>query len=100
MAWLIFAALGGGAFLIAACFSRTALSAGLGHGVDARRLCARRDPWSLPRRLAWLNPWHHYFPQAVVAAGQIDPVGVAVLLAWTAGGIAAAVWVFGRRDLA
>ncbi len=100
MAWLIFAALGGGAFLIAACFSRTALSAGLGTAwtlvafvLDVIPLVAASPP-------GWLNPWHHYFPQAVVAAGQIDPFGVAVLLAWTAGGIAAAVWVFGRRDLA
>jgi hypothetical protein len=32
--------------------------------------------------------------------GQVDPLGVVVLLAWLGGGVAGAVLVFGRRDLA
>jgi ABC-type Fe3+/spermidine/putrescine transport system ATPase subunit len=45
-------------------------------------------------------PWHHYFPQEIVATDSIDPFGVAVLLGWLIGGVGAAVWVFARRDLA
>jgi ABC-2 type transport system permease protein len=99
-AWLIFAALGGGAFLLAACFSRTAPSAGLGSAWTLVAFVLDVIPLVAASPLAWLNPWHHYFPQAVVAAGQLDPLGVAVLLAWTAGGIAAAAAIFGHRDLA
>jgi ABC-2 type transport system permease protein len=99
-AWLIFAALGGGAFFIAACFSRTALSAGLGTAWTLIAFVLDVIPFFAASPLGWLNPWHHYFPQAVVATGQIDLFGVAVLLAWTTGGVAAAVLVFGHRDLA
>jgi len=49
---------------------------------------------------AWLNPWHHYFPQAIVASGQLPWPGLLVLLAWCDLGTAAAVVLFERRDLA
>ena len=100
MAWLIFAALGGGAFFIAACFSRTALTVGLGTAWTLIAFVLDVIPFVAASALGWLNPWHHYFPQAAVATGQIDPFGVAVLLAWAAGGVAAAVFVFDHRDLA
>jgi ABC-type transport system involved in multi-copper enzyme maturation permease subunit len=100
MAWLIFAALGGGAFLISACFNRTAPAAGLGTAWTLLSFVLDIIPFIAASSLAWLNPWHHYFPQAVIATGRIDPAGVAVLLAWTTGGIAVATWIFGRRDLA
>jgi ABC-2 type transport system permease protein len=100
MAWLIFAALGGGAFFIAACFSRTALSAGLGTAWTLVSFVLDVIPFFAASALAWLNPWHHYFPQAIVAGEAIDPHGVTVLLGWALGGIAAAAWLFSRRDLA
>jgi ABC-2 type transport system permease protein len=100
MAWLIFAALGGGAFLIAACFSRTAPSAGLGTAWTLVSFVLDVIPFFAASPLAWLNPWHYYFPQAIVAGAGSDPLGIAVLLAWALGGIGAAAAVFGRRDLA
>ena len=99
-AWLIFAALGGGAFFIAAWFSRTGPSAGLGTAWTLVAFVLDVIPVVANSPLGWLNPWHHYFPQAVVAGGGLDPVGVGVLLAWAVGGIVGAVVVFGRRDLA
>ena len=50
--------------------------------------------------LAWINPWHHYFPQEIVATGRVDPSGLLVLLVWLVGGSVAAVVIFGHRDLA
>jgi ABC-2 type transport system permease protein len=100
MAWLVFAALGGVAFLIAALCSRTSVSAGLGTAWTLIAFVLDVIPAVAESPLGRLNPWHHYFPQAVVASGHLDPVGVLVLLAWLAGGVGAAVSVFGRRDMA
>jgi ABC-type transport system involved in multi-copper enzyme maturation permease subunit len=100
MAWLIFAALGGGAFLISACFSRTAPAAGLGAAWTLVSFVLDVIPFVAASAIAPLNPWNHYFPQAVIASGRIDPLGTAVLVAWAVAGIAAATWVFGKRDLA
>lgn len=99
-AWLVFAALGGGAFLIAGVCSRAGISAGLGTAWTLITFVLDVVPPVAGSPLAWLNPWHHYDPQQIVATGQIDPVGMLVLLAWIIGGIAAAISVFGRRDLA
>ncbi|MCO5213530.1 MAG: ABC transporter permease [Caldilinea sp.] len=100
MASLLFAALGGGAFFIASCFSRAALSDAFGAAWTIVAFVLDVIPAVAASPLAWINPWHHYFPQAIVATGAIDPFGVAILLAWLCGGVAAAVAVFGRRDLA
>lgn len=100
MAWLVFAALGGGAFLIAAWCSRAGVAAGLGTVWTLLSFVLDVVPLAASSALAWLNPWHHYFPQAVAASGELDPFGVLVLLAWVVGGVAGAVSVFGRRDLA
>ena len=99
-AWLIFGALGGGAFFIAAWCSRTGPSAGLGTAWTLLAFVLDVIPLVANSPVGWLNPWHHYFPQALVAGGGLDPFGVGVLLAWAAGGIAGAILVFGRRDLA
>ena len=100
LAWLVFAALGGGAFLIASLCSRTTLSAALGAAWTILAFVFDVIPFVATSLVGWINPWHHYFPQEIVAVGRIEPLGVVVLLAWIGGGIGAAVWVFGRRDLA
>ncbi|MCB0151587.1 MAG: hypothetical protein KDE01_28535, partial [Caldilineaceae bacterium] len=91
MASLLFAALGGGAFFIASCFSRAALSDAFGAAWTIVAFVLDVIPAVAASPLAWINPWHHYFPQAIVATGAIDPFGVAILLAWLCGGVAAAV---------
>ncbi len=100
MAWLIFGALGGGAFLIASFFSRTSIGGALAIAWTLISFVLDVIPVFANSPFGWLNPWHHYFPQEIVATGQIDLAGVAVLLGWLIGGIGGAIWIFGRRDLA
>lgn len=100
MAWLIFAALGGGALLIAGCFSRTSPAGGLAIAWTLIAFVLDVIPAIANSPVGWLNPWHHYFPQEIVAAGRVDAVGVGILIGWLVGGVAGAIWVFGRRDLA
>lgn len=100
VAWLLFAALGGGAFLIASGFSRTSLSNAVGAAWTILAFVLDVIPLVAASPLAWINPWHHYFPQEIVATGQVDPSGLLVLLVWLVGGSVAAVVIFGRRDLA
>ncbi len=100
MAWLIFAALGGGAFLIASFFSRTSPAGGLAIAWTLLAFVLDVIPAVANSPVGWLNPWHAYFPQEIVATGRLDPVGVGVLIGWLVGGVAGAIWVFGRRDLA
>ncbi len=100
MAWLLFAALGGGAFLLASCFSRTALSDALGAAWTILAFVLDVIPLIAASPLAWINPWHHYFPQEIVATGTIAPTSIVILLIWWIGGVASAVVVFGRRNLA
>lgn len=100
MAWILFSALGGGAFLIASFFSRTSLSNAFGAAWTILAFVLDVIPLVALSPVAFLNPWHHYFPQEIVATQQVEPFGVAVLLAWTVAGIAGACLVFGRRDLA
>jgi ABC-type transport system involved in multi-copper enzyme maturation permease subunit len=99
-AWLIFAALGGGAFAIGSLCSRAGLSNGLGTAWTLVAFVLDVIPQAAGSPLAALNPWHYYFPQEVVATGRVDPMGVGVLLAWLMGGVAVAAGVWERRDLA
>jgi len=99
MAWLLFAALGGGAFLLASYFSRSTMSDAIGAAWTIIAFVLDVIPRVAASSLAWINPWHHYFPQETVATGTIDPVGVVILLVWWLSGVGSAVFVFGRRDL-
>ncbi|HHW85255.1 MAG TPA: ABC transporter permease subunit [Chloroflexi bacterium] len=100
MAWLLFGALGGGALLIASGFSRTSPAGGLAIAWTLISFVLDVIPAIANSPVGWLNPWHYYFPQEIVASGRLDPVGVGVMLGWLVGGVAGAIWVFGRRDLA
>lgn len=100
VAWPLFGALGAGALLISAVLSRGGLAGGLGTAWTLIAFVLDVIPFIAGSALAWLNPWHHYFPQAIIATGQAPAVGVAILVAWCVLGTAAAVWVFNRRDLA
>ena len=99
MAWLLFAALGAGALVISSLASRTAVSSGAGSAWTLLAFVLDVIPAVANSRLAWLNPWHHYFPQAIVATGRVDVMGVAVLVGWVMIGTGVAVWIFGKRDL-
>ena len=100
MAWLLFGALGGGALWIASCFSRTAPAGGLAIAWTLIAFVLDVIPAIANAPVGWLNPWHYYFPQEIVATGRVEPVGVVVMIGWLVGGVASAIGVFGRRDLA
>jgi ABC-type transport system involved in multi-copper enzyme maturation permease subunit len=96
----LFAAMGSGALVISSLVSRSALAGGLGTAWTLISFVLDVIPAVAQTAVAWLNPWHHYFPQEIVAAGRIEPFGLVVLLGWCVAGVGAAVVIFGRRDLA
>lgn len=98
-AWLLFCALGAGALFISSLTSRTDISGGVGSAWTLVAFVLDVIPQVANSPVGVLNPWHHYFPQAIVATGALDPVGIAILVGWTVLGPVAAVMVFGRRDL-
>jgi len=100
LAWGLFAALGAGALVISSVTSRTALAGGLASAWTLAAFVLDVIPAVAESPLAWLNPWHYYFPQEVAAAGQMDWLALAALLAWTAVATAVAAFLFSRRDLA
>jgi ABC-2 type transport system permease protein len=100
MAWGLFAALGAGALVISSVTSRTALAGGLTSAWTLVAFVLDVIPAVAESPLAWLNPWHYYFPQEIVATGQMDWLGLAALLLWTLAATGVAAWLFSRRDLA
>lgn len=99
MAWLLFCALGAGALCISSLTSRMDIAGGVGSAWTLAAFVLDVIPQVANLPLGLLNPWHSYFPQEVVATGQVDPAGVALLLGWLLLGTTAAVVNFGRRDL-
>lgn len=99
VAWALFAALGGGSLVISSLSSRAALAGGLATAWTLIAFVLDVIPAVYNSPLAWLNPWHHYFPQAIIASGQVPWGGIAVMLAWAVLGTALAAFLFDRRDL-
>lgn len=99
MAWLLFAALGAGALIISSLTSRASTSGGLGSAWTLLAFVLDVIPAVANSPVAWLNPWHHYFPQAIVATGQVEWAAIGLLVGWVVVGTAVAVVCFGRRDL-
>lgn len=100
VAWPLFGALGAGALIISSILSRGGLAGGLGTAWTLIAFILDVIPAVTNSALAWLNPWHHYFPQEILATGRIPFAGLTVLVAWCVFGTAAAVALFRRRDLA
>jgi ABC-type transport system involved in multi-copper enzyme maturation permease subunit len=96
----LFGALGGGALVISSLLGRGGLAGGLGTAWTLISFVLDVIPVIATSAVAGLNPWHHYNPQAIVAAGRVDAPALAVLLAWCAAGTVAAMILFSRRDLA
>jgi ABC-type transport system involved in multi-copper enzyme maturation permease subunit len=100
VAWLLFGSLGAGALVISSLLSRAGLAGGLGTAWTLIAFVLDVIPAIAGSALAWLNPWHHYFPQEIIATGRLPVVGMVILLAWFAAGTAMAMTLFKRRDLA
>lgn len=99
VAWLLLCALGAGALLISSCTGRTGIAGGLGSAWTLVAFMLDVIPQVANSPIGVLNPWHHYFPQEIVAMGQLDALGSTVLVGWIVLGTVLAVVVFGRRDL-
>lgn len=99
VAWLLFCALGAGALVISSCTGRTDISGGLGSAWTLVAFVLDVIPQVANSPIGVFNPWHYYFPQAIVATGLLDPIAIIVLVGWIVLGTVAAVMVFGRRDL-
>jgi ABC-type transport system involved in multi-copper enzyme maturation permease subunit len=100
VAWPLFGALGAGALVIASVLSRGGLAGGLGTAWTLIAFVLDVIPAINTAAIAWLNPWHHYFPQEIVAAGRLPVAGVVILAVWCVVGTFASARLFERRDLA
>jgi ABC-2 type transport system permease protein len=100
MAWLLFGALGAGALVISSLCSREPVSVGFGAAWTLAALFLDVIPAVASSPFGQINPWHHYFPQEIVASGQAPLASIAVPAAWIAGGVVIAAVIFRNRDLA
>lgn len=99
LAWLLFGALGAGALWISSLTGRTDLAGGVGSAWTLIAFVLDVMPQVANSPIGWINPWHYYFPQAVVATGQVEPLGILVMVGWILIGTVGAAICFGRRDL-
>lgn len=99
VAWLLFCALGAGALFISSLASRTDIVSGVGSAWTLIAFVLDVIPQVANSPLGLLNPWHFYFPQAVVATGTLPLAGIVVLISWIILGTVGAILHFGRRDL-
>lgn len=100
MAWPLFIALGGVALIVSSVTSRAGVAAGIGTIWALIAFVLDVIPAVAGSPLAWLNPWHHYFPQEIVASQTVNVVSLAILIAWIVVSTIVATALFARRDLA
>jgi ABC-2 type transport system permease protein len=100
IAWALFAALGAGALIVSSWGNRTGRVVGIGTAWTLISFVLDVLPAVAESPLAWLNPWHHYDPQALVATGNVNWIGCAVLIGWIVVGTTLAAAIFAKRDIA
>lgn len=98
-AWCLFMALSGVALVVSSIASRVGVAVALGTLWTLVSYVLDVLPAATASALAALNPWHHYFPPAIVAGQPVGWTGFAVLAAWTIAATLTAMALFGRRDL-
>lgn len=94
--WLLFAALGMMALLLAATQRRANSAAGVASACVLGSFVLDLLPWTSTPPLAWLNPWHWYDPTRITTTG-IEGSAVAVLLLLGATALLAAWKVWATR---
>jgi len=98
-AWFLFMALSAVALVVSSAASRVGIATATGTIWTLATYVADVIPQGAHSSIAWLNPWHHYFPPAIVAGDAATGPALAILLVWTAAAVLAAAILYGRRDL-
>jgi ABC-type transport system involved in multi-copper enzyme maturation permease subunit len=98
-AWCLFMALTAVALVVSSVASRAGIAIALGTVWTLATYVLDVLPQAVDSPLAWLNPWHHYFPPAIVGGDSIGWLGLMVSLGWLLASVLAAIALFGRRDL-
>ncbi len=98
-AWCLFMAIGMVALLASSRASRAGPAAAIGTIWALASYLFDVIPSLAASGFAWLNPWHHYDPPAIVAGHADAWPGLFLLLGWSIAGTVAAAVCFDRRDL-
>ena len=98
-AWCLFMGLTAVALVVSSLASRAGIAIALGTVWTLATYVLDVLPQAVNSPLAWLNPWHHYYPPGIVAGNSIGWLGLAVSLGWLLAALVAAITFFGRRDL-
>ncbi|MEM7133303.1 MAG: ABC transporter permease subunit [Chloroflexota bacterium] len=99
VAWLLFMALGAAVLVISSLCNRKSVAGGIGSIWAIGAFLLDVVPFVAKSSVGWLNPWHHYFPQEIMAMGTVEMGSLILLAGWIVGGVVVAVIIFGRRDL-
>jgi hypothetical protein len=92
-------ALGTVALMVSGVASRVGVAAAVGTIWTLATYVLDVFPQAAGSPLAWLNPWHHYYPPAIIAGDPLGWTGPGALLGWLTAGTLATIALFGRRDL-
>jgi len=98
-AWCLFMALSVVALITSSITSRSSVAAATGTIWAISSYVLDIVPAVNASSFAWLNPWHHYFPPAIVSGNAPPWTGLAVFLCWIVTGTFLSIALFGRRDL-
>ncbi len=98
-AWCLFMALSAIALIVSSTASRAGVAAAIGTIWTLVTYVLDVIPLVVASPLAWINPWHHYFPPGIIAADSMGWTGLIILLGWTGGATLTAMALYGRRDL-
>jgi ABC-type transport system involved in multi-copper enzyme maturation permease subunit len=99
MAWPLFTSLGGVALIVSSVSSRVGIAVAIGTIWTLVTFVLDVIPALAGSSLAWLNPWHHYFPQEIIVSNSVDVTGLIILIVWIIASTLIAITLFARRDL-
>ena len=98
-AWCLFMAVSAVALIVSSVASRAGVAAAIGTVWTLVTYVLDVIPRVVDSPLAWLNPWHHYFPPGTIATAATGWTSLIILLGWTVAATLTAMALYGRRDL-
>jgi ABC-type transport system involved in multi-copper enzyme maturation permease subunit len=98
-AWCLFMALSAVALIASSVASRAGVAAAIGTIWALVTYVLDVIPVAADSPVAWLNPWHHYYPPSTIAGDSMGWTGLIILLVWTVTATLTATALFARRDL-